>query len=912
MKMRPLVKLGMVFAAVIALGSFGYNSLHKVQPALAEGANPKTDKIRLQPGFKVEHLFSPSDAKIGSWVAMCFDDKGRMIASDQYGGLFRLTIPAIGSKDNTPKIEKLKFGKGADTLGIGNAHGLLYAFNSLYVMVNARVAPVNPPAATPGRNPNFAPSYAPRGSGLYRVQDLDGDDQFDKITLMKEFKGEGEHGPHSIILSPDKKSIYLINGNHTDVPPMDAYRLPKNWHEDNLFPLIKDPRGHANDRYAPGGYVVNIDPDGKKWELISAGYRNAFDIAFNEVGDLFAYDADMEWDFGLPWYRPTRINHVTSGSEHGWRTGNSKWSPSLPDNLPPVLNIGQGSPTSLLSLRDAKFPAKYKKSLLAFDWTFGIAHLIKLKPQGSTYSADREEFLSGIPLPLTDGQVGPDGALYFLIGGRRLESDLYRVYYTGPEEASMKQVASQITPLNELRRKLEVFHNGPNPAAVATVWPHLNSPDRFVRYAARIALEHNPADSWKDKALNEKDPVAAINALIGLIRMDKPENKNAINAALLKIDNKGFNEALQIDYIRAFELNILRNGLPDASQSSAIVAKFDALYPARQMNLTRSLSRILVTLEAPNIIPRTLRLLETKDTASVAAYRAETATSSADLIMRNPQYGTDIARMLEKIPPAQQTYLATMLSAAKNNWTPELHDRYFAWFRKGFEFQGGRSYVGFIDRARKLALKNVAESQRAKYDKMSGADLLTANGNDLVKVNAPKGPGRNWKVDDAVALLDAPLTNRDFQNGKSMFAATTCRNCHAVGSDGGGNVGPDLTNLGTRFSKKDILEAIIDPNKTVSDQYAASQLMLRNGTSVVGRITNQDKVAFYVSQNPYAPDQVEKVLKKNVTSVKYSGVSPMLAGLINSLNPEELKDLMAYLMSGGSEANAMFAKPAAK
>ena len=369
--MKPIFKYLLALVAVVGLGSAGYNRLFKIEPAHVEGANPKLDKIRLQPGFKIEHIISPTDENIGSWVSMTFDDKGRMICSDQYGGLYRLTIPAIGSASVKPKVEKLKFGKGVDTLGIGNAHGMLYAFKSLYVMVNARATRPGAPANA-GRGP--APGFTPRGSGLYRVQDLDGDDQFDKITLMKEFKGEGEHGPHSIILSPDKKSIFLISGNHTDVPDMDAYRLPKNWQEDNLFPLIKDPRGHANDRMAPGGWIANIDPDGKKWELVSAGYRNAFDIAFNETGDLFAYDADMEWDFGLPWYRPTRICHVTSASEFGWRTGNSKWSATYPDNLSPVLNIGQGSPTSLLSLRDAKFPAKYKKSLLAFDWTFGISN----------------------------------------------------------------------------------------------------------------------------------------------------------------------------------------------------------------------------------------------------------------------------------------------------------------------------------------------------------------------------------------------------------------------------------------------------------------------------------------------------------------------------------------------------------
>ncbi len=883
----------LIIFSLILLGTVSYRSLYEEEHIVQE-QNSKIDKIRLQQGFKIEHLMSPSDMGLGSWVSMAFDDKGRLICSDQYGGLYRLTIQAPGSTTK-PRIEKLKFGKGVDTLGIGNAHGMLYAFNSLYVVVNAR-------ATNPG-----SINFVPRGSGLYRVQDLDGDDHFDKITLLKEFKGEGEHGPHSIILSPDKKSLYLINGNHTDVPSLDHYRLPKTWAEDNIFPLIKDPRGHANDRYAPGGYVLNFDPEGKHFELVSAGYRNAFDIAFNEVGDLFAYDADMEWDFGLPWYRPTRICHVTSGSEFGWRTGNSKWSPTYPDNLPAVLNIGQGSPTSLLSLKDAKMPAKYKKSLLAFDWTFGIAHLIKLKPTGSTYVADREEFLSGIPLPLTDGVIGPDGNLYFLAGGRRLESDLYRVSYVGTEEVNNKVIAGIINSANELRRKLEQFHQGQDPNALAIAWPQLKNPDRFIRYAARIAVEHQPIAQWKEKALSEKDPIAATQALIALIRNSKAEMKTEIYQALLAIDQKSFSEAQTLDVLRAYELAMLRLGLPEASISTKIIAKFNAKYPSHSMHLDRALSRLLIPLEAPNVIERTLALIEEKDTASVSAYRRETATSSADLIMRNPQYGTDIAKMLEKIPPAQQTYLATMLSAAKTNWTDALHDRYFSWFRKGFSYQGGRSYVGFIDRARKLALKNVEETKREKYNKLSGADLLSSSGNDLVISNYPKGPGKQWKVDEALALLDQPLVGRNFENGKSMYNAITCGRCHTMGNEGG-NVGPELTNLGTRFSKKDMLEAIILPSKSVSDQYAATQFLLKNGTSIVGRLTNQDTNAYYVSQNPYDPDQVEKIWKKNVRSIKYSNVSLMLPGLINSLNAEELKDFMAYIMAGGNPDNAAFKK----
>lgn len=893
MKIKSIL-LVMTVALFVFAASF--TVLNRTEPAINGREDPKTEKLKLQPGFKADHLYSPSDNKQGSWVAMTFDDKGRMITSDQYGTLYRLQIPAIGTT-GSPTVEPLKIGKGAniDTVGMGYANGLLYAFNSLYVMINN------------GKN-NKA---FPRTSGLYRLQDTDNDDQYDKITLLKELEGQGEHGPHSILLSPDKKSLFVIAGNHTDVPKMDAYRLPNNWQEDNLFPLIKDPRGHANDRMAPGGWIANLDSEGKRWELISAGYRNAFDMAFNQQGDLFVYDADMEWDFGLPWYRPTRICHATSASEFGWRTGNSKWSATFPDNLPAIMNIGQGSPTNLIHLKDAKFPAKYKNTLLAFDWSFGIMHGIHLKPSGSTYTAEHEEFLSGIPLPLTDGAVGPDGAVYFLTGGRRLESDLYRVYYAGSESTAAVAVAP-INKENELRRSLEKFHGEPDVSAIATAWPYLKHPDRFIRYAARLAVEHQPVAEWQNKALSEKDPITSIQAIIALARQGKSLPKSDMIKSLLAVNFKALTEPQQLDILRAFELVFLRAGAPDATQNKLIVAYLNPYFPSSgSPDLNRALNKALVYLEAPGIIPKTLTLLEAKETPANTTAGGATATASAELIMRNPQYGLDIADMLKNMPPAQQTYYATMLSLAKNGWTPALHERYFKWFANAFKYKGGRSYVGFIDRARKLALKHVPEGKFAYYDKLSGGDLLSKSGNDLTSITYPKGPGKNWKLDNALPLVEAGLTDCNFQQGKNMYEAITCNRCHTMRGDGG-SIGPDLTQLGTRFSAKDMLEAIIEPNKSISDQYAATHFTLKNGESVVGRLTNEDANAFYVSQNPYEPEKTVKLLKKNVASHKYSAVSIMYGNLINSLNEEELKDLMAYLMAGGNEKNPVFSAKADK
>ncbi|KAA9347154.1 c-type cytochrome [Larkinella humicola] len=848
--------------------------------------SPKVDKLKLLPGFKAEHLYSPSENNQGSWVSMTFDDKGRMITSDQYGGLFRLKIPAIGSGSTKPTVEKLSVSK--DTLGMGYAQGLLYAFNSLYVMVNNR------------SNPRF-----PKSSGLYRLQDTDNDDQFDKVTLLRELKGEGEHGPHSIVLSPDKKSLIVVAGNHTDVPPMDAYRLPSNWKEDNLFPLIKDPRGHANDRMAPGGWVATTDPEGKRWELLGAGFRNEFDVAFNENGDMFTYDSDMEWDFGTPWYRPTRICHVPSGAEFGWRTGNSKWLPGNPDNLPPLLNIGQGSPTNVFYGANAKFPQKYRQSLYAFDWSFGIIYSIHLKPKGATYEGEREEFISGSPLPLTDGSIGPDGAMYFLVGGRRLESDLYRVYYNGSESTSTTPLTPTVTAEHKLRTSLEQYHLEPNPAALAAAWPHLSHPDRFVRYAARIAVEHQPVAQWQEKALSETNPQRATQAIVALARQGSESAKSGAINTLLKINFAQLPESQQFDVLRAFELIFLRMGAPADADKAKVIAYLNPHYPAKTALMNRGLSKVLIYLEAPGVVAKTLALMDKKDEPGMADLNLTPATASSDLILRNPQYGLDIAKMLEKVPPLQQTYYAVMLSRQETGWTPELRNKYFTWFGNAFKYQGGRSYVGFIDRARKLALAHVPKDQFDKYNKMSGADLLTTNGNDLAMGYAPKGPGRRWQLDDAVAAVGTELTGRNFEEGKKIYGAILCSRCHSI-QGAGGDIGPDLTQLGTRFSNKDMLEAIINPNKAVSDQYASTIYYLKNGQSVLGRQLSEDKVNYTISQNPFAPDQTRKIPKKDVTSTKYSTESVMLPGLINSLNPEELKDLMAYLKAGGNPENPVY------
>ncbi|HEU5116163.1 MAG TPA: heme-binding protein, partial [Isosphaeraceae bacterium] len=269
-------------------------------PEEPQATDPASMKVAK--GFRVERLYTvPKDTQ-GSWVNMAVDPKGRLTVSDQYGQLYTVTVPAVG-KTGDVKVEPID-------VPIGEAQGLLWAFDSLYVVVN--------------RGQKYE-------SGLYRVRDTDGDGTLDKVDQLRKLDGGGEHGPHAIIPSPDGKSLYLVAGNGTKLTDLAGSHVPQIWEGDHLLPPMPDGNGFMRNVPPPGGCIYKLDPEGKEWTLISMGYRNPFDIALNKSGDVFTYDADMEWDMNTPWYRPTRVCMAADGSEFGWRNGAGKWPAYYPD-----------------------------------------------------------------------------------------------------------------------------------------------------------------------------------------------------------------------------------------------------------------------------------------------------------------------------------------------------------------------------------------------------------------------------------------------------------------------------------------------------------------------------------------------------------------------------------------------------
>jgi putative heme-binding domain-containing protein len=170
----------------------------------------------------------------------------------------------------------------------------------------------------------------------------------------------------------------------------------------------------------------------------------------------------------------------------------------------------------------------------------------------------------------------------------------------------------------------------------------------------------------------------------------------------------------------------------------------------------------------------------------------------------------------------------------------------------------------------------------------------------------PKGPGRAYTVANALAAMPAKLTGRDFARGQAMFTATACILCHRLGSDGGSGAGPDLTGSGGRYSVRDLLESIIEPSKVISDQFGTEEIERTDGDPIVGRVIGEEDGDLLVLANPFSSDDKTRVKASAVKSRKPFETSMMPAGLINSLNPDELQDLLAYILSAGNAQDGMF------
>lgn len=795
-----------------------YNSWQLAKPgAQNKATDPNT--LTLLPGFKAELIRSAQPGE-DSWVSLAFDPQGRITLGKEKKGLLRLTISGSGDQ----KVETID-----DELQ--ECRGLLYAHGSLYANANNTKA-------------------------LFRLTDKDGDGVFEERKELMRTGGGVGHGRNHIKLGPEG-DIYVAHGNNVLLPENIAPDSPlKNYANDQLIPNPWDGSMFDGNVELPAGHILRVKPDGSKITLLAGGLRNPLDIAFNHAGDLFTFDADMERDVGTPWYMPTRVLHVVPGADFGWRRGTGRFPAWYADTLPSVIDIGLSSPTGIYFGYGSEFPKKYREALYILDWSYGRIIAVHLQSTGASYTATQEDFVTGRPLNVTDGCIGPDGAMWFTTGGRGTQSGLYRVSALKPEREpkSLGQAyaySGSTLVRHVLEESMPVIPGLPPPEPKPSLdfaWEHLRMADPFARLAARQWVEHAPLDQWRTRAFAENDATRSTTAMLALARVGEKADLEPILDAVMKATPRPTLEAL-----RVVSVAIARLGEPTHKDKLHAWAA----YPASETLLNRELCRLLVYLKSPTVIEKTIPLLKA-------------ATTSEDLL-----------------------FYPFMLRYLKDGWTLEQRRVVFAALNKAEKMNGASTFFKAISDTR---------SELAAALKPEEAVRLAAliNPPKPVALSPHALPGhtfKNWKLEDLEPLLakmDAKTRNRD--SAKDALVRAQCVFCHRVGNDPSlpaGVFGPDLVQVSARFGRKDLLDHILNPSKFIDEKFRLVTIKTSDGKTISGSLESEDDERLVLKPNPLAQETSE-IGKAMIQSRSVSETSPMPAGLLNALKAEQILDLLAW------------------
>lgn len=793
--------------------------------ALPGGRTTVAGEIRVAEGFEVDLVRTAREGE-GSWVAMAFDPDGLVVVAREDRGLLRMD-PGLGESAAATAVE--------DTLE--EVRGLLFAHGSLFANAN-------------------------NARGLHRLRDGDGDGKYEEVRLLRDTPGGVGHGRNQMTLGPDGL-IYLMHGDDVKAPAGgftegSAFGQTA---DDRWLPLAWDRFNWSDSVRPPAGHVVRTDAEGKRWEIVCGGLRNPFGLAFNAEGEMFTYDADIEWDVGLPWYRPTRVLHLVSGADYGWRGGSRALPSWMPETAAAAVDIGKGSPTAIAFGTRSRFPEPWKQALFIMDWAYGMIYAVELQPRRSSYSGRARVFLQGRPLNVTGLDFGPEGALYFVTGGRRTRSALYRVSWkgTGESQTPTKAAPEGAAEARELRRRLERFHGRVDPQAVDEAWASLGDADPWIRQAARVAVEAQPSGGWLDRALGETTPMNALTALLAAARKGPREAQPSVRQRLLFLGNAPLNEAETLLWLRVLQVSVLRHGPLTETERAAWLMKLEASGPYLSAPANRLLCELLCALDSTQAVRFSFALLE--------------ATP----------------------PPSQEDALHVLLSlrVVRQGWTLETRRAFLVWLaRARATFVGAAALPATLNYLRAAVEGSLSETERR--DLAPELAALEAAAPHPVRVQTKARPFQKaWTPDDLATPVPSPAPER----GRQLFAEAACSACHRAGSIMPvAATGPDLTGVGQRFDHRALIESIIDPWKVVSPQYRLASVTLKNGAIHEGPVVEEDAASLTLSTNPVDPGSRTRVPRAEIARLTERSAMP--PGLLHTFTQAEILDLAAWLQAG--------------
>ncbi|WKN30922.1 HEAT repeat domain-containing protein [Porifericola rhodea] len=152
----------------------------------------------------------------------------------------------------------------------------------------------------------------------------------------------------------------------------------------------------------------------------------------------------------------------------------------------------------------------------------------------------------------------------------------------------------------------------------------------------------------------------------------------------------------------------------------------------------------------------------------------------------------------------------------------------------------------------------------------------------------------NRSPDDMLASYQGALYGGDPEKGKILLfrhPTAQCMKCHAI-EDYGSNVGPNLDGIGSKLTREQILEAMINPSARISPGYGIVNVELNNGSTLNGTYQGETDTELRMKIGNQ-PDTI--LIKQNIKEIKLSPSS--MPDMKNYLTKKEIRNLVSFLSS---------------
>jgi putative heme-binding domain-containing protein len=283
------------------------------------------------------------------------------------------------------------------------------------------------------------------------------------------------------------------------------------------------------------------------------------------------------------------------------------------------------------------------------------------------------------------------------------------------------------------------------------------------------------------------------------------------------------------------------------------------MYPDESYRVNQSLSDLLVRVRSPDVVAKTIDLLK----------------STSD--------------------QTEMMHYLHVLRGVGEGWTIEDRRTYFAALDQAQSFVAGAGMNDFLGRIREESIATLTDRERVAL-----APLLEKRPAESASADRPPRPFvRRWTVKELMDSIAA--TGGDVENGRTVFSVARCDQCHRVAGNGT-LLGPDLTSASRRFSRRDLLAAIVEPSSVIAENYRSVQILTADGNVHVGQVVlggDYRSPQLRLATDPNSPRSTIQIDKSTIEQQRPSPVSWMPDGLLDTLTLQEINDLLAYIESAG-------------